>query len=185
MTAWPDASLDRLCGEVGLHRSAAPPAGAAEDVAPPPGAVMWAGSYARVLLWPAADEGALASAAADGQAWLDAILSASEGGQLPIDGYLILGLPGGPVTEEGRERVRRLEMSTHVCRKHVIWPDADSTLGWRGLVAVSALGFPAGPAARAAGGAPDLDPEAAALWSRVQALGHVRAAAEDRGEWQA
>ncbi|MGY2049101.1 hypothetical protein [Methylobacterium sp. JK268] len=181
MTDWPYAHLDRLCDEVGLRRLAALPASERTRAAPPADAAMWSGSYAMVVLWPVGAADALATAAADGQAWLDAVLSAAEGGKLPIDGYLVLALPGRPGTAEGDGLVRRLEASTHVCRKHVIWPDGGSTLGWRGLVAVSALGFPAAPAARVVTQGPGLDPEVAALWARIQAHGHAKAAAEDGG----
>ncbi len=81
----------------------------------------------------------------------------------------------------GRELVQTLELSTQVCRKHVIWPD-DYDTGWRGLAAVGELGFPQEPARVRSQARPVLDEEAEALWRRIAEHGHGAVAAEDRSE---
>jgi hypothetical protein len=117
-------TLDDLCARVELYRAANLPVvrTAAE---PPDGTAMWEGSYARVALWPIAglETDDLRTAATRGQDWLDAVLNDSER-TVPsrvIDGYLLLALPKPP-TKELEEQIRVIEVSTQVCRKHVVWP---------------------------------------------------------------
>lgn len=176
MPVWPYATLDALSDQVGLSRVERLPVGQTGAVDPPEGAAFWAATYAGLLFWPV-DEAGLAEAARAGQAWLDALLKADEGGQTPIDGYLVLALASAPE----RELVPAIELSTQVCRKHVIWPD-DCEMGWRGLAAVGVLGLPREAARVRRQARPVLDAEAEALWLRIAEHGHVAIAAEDRSK---
>ncbi len=176
MPDWPYTTLDTLSDQVGLSRIERLPAGYTGAVDPPEGAAFWAGTYARLLFWPVT-EGGLAEAARAGQAWLDALLKANEGGQAPIDGYLVLALASAPE----RELVRALELSTQVCRKHVIWPD-DCEMGWRGLAAVGVLGLPQEAVRVRRQAQLVLDAEAEALWRRIAEHGHGAIAAEERSK---
>ncbi|SFU96525.1 MULTISPECIES: hypothetical protein [unclassified Methylobacterium] len=176
MPVWPYATLDALCDQVGLSRVERLPAGRTGAVDPPEGTAFWAGTYAGLLFWPVAESG-LAEAARTGQAWLDDVLKADEGGQAPIDGYLVLAQASAPE----RELVRALELSTQVCRKHVIWPD-DCEMGWRGLAAVGVLGLPREAARVRRQARPALDAEAEALWQRIAEHGHGAVVAEDRSK---
>ncbi|MET3413798.1 hypothetical protein [Methylobacterium sp. 1030] len=175
MPDWPYELLEELCDQVGLSRVRRLPAGGMVPVEPPEGAAYWAGTYARLLFWPACEAG-LAESARTGQAWLDTVLKADEGGrQAPVDGYLVLAQETAPE----RGLVRALELSTQVCRKHVIWPDESET-GWRGLAAVGVLGLPREAAFVRRQVQPTLDDEAEALWRRIAEHGHAAIAAEDR-----
>ena len=174
MPDWPYATLDALCDQVALVRVRRLPAGAAVPVDPPEGAAFWAATYARLLFWPVAGAG-LREAARTGEAWLDTVLKAEEGGRAPVDGYLVLAQEAAPE----RALVREIELSTQVCRKHVIWPDS-SEMGWRGLAAVGVLGLPREAALARRQGPPALDEEAEALWRRIAEHGHAAIVAEDR-----
>ncbi|MCJ2113450.1 hypothetical protein MKK64_19955 [Methylobacterium sp. E-025] len=176
MPDWPYATLDMLSDQVGLSRVEQLPAGYTGAVDPPEEAAFWVGTYAGLLFWPVAEAG-LAEAARAGQAWLDALLKADEDGQTPIDGYLVLALASAPEPE----LVRALELSTQVCRKHVIWPD-ECEIGWRGLAAVGVLGLPREAARVRRQARPVLDAEAEALWRRIAEHGHLAIAAEERSK---
>lgn len=173
------AEVDLLCTNVGLKRLAQLPE-FDHVAAAPDGVALWASTYARLLLWPcAANDMAAVDAAADvGQRWFDEVLVAGErhAGGHPIDGYLVLALPEPP-EEEAREDVRRLELSSQVCRKHLIWPskaeDPDhETVPWRRVADVTVLGL---PLAEVIPGAelqwPPIDTEAKALWEELDAIG--------------
>lgn len=174
MPDWPYETLDALCTQVALSQVPRLPASRTIPVDPPEGAAYWTGTYARLLFWPVTAAG-LAEAARAGQAWLDTVLKSDEGGQTPVDGYLVLAQETVP--ELGL--VRSLELSTQVCRKHVIWPD-DSEMGWRGLAAVGVLGLPREAALARRPVRPALDEEAEALWQRIAEHGHAAVVAEDR-----
>jgi hypothetical protein len=171
--------LDGLALKVGLARADQLPQ-ATKAAAAPAGATLWASDYARLLLWPCetSDAASIEASAREGQAWFDDVLLQSErhGGDMPIDGYLVLALPAAP-GPEAREDVRRLELSAQVCRKHLIWqsaPDApDHGEGrWRRVADVTVLGL---PEAEEAPGAelqwPELDAEAQALWDQLASIG--------------
>ena len=178
---WPYAILDALCVDVGILRSESLPQMPTIPAEPPTDAAFWNSSYAQLLFWPT-DEDALLDAAIDGEAWLDESLFAAENPNSPVDGYLVIALPHPPAHEATLSFVRRVELSTRVCRKQVVWPSESSVAGWRGLAAVSVLGFPDVGAGEQANTVPALDPDAAALWERIEEFGHVRAAEQDREE---
>lgn len=172
------AELDCLAGKVGLIRVDKLPE--VKEVTPPIGAALWASSYAQLLLWPAAQEdvGGLANSAAAGEAWLDDWLLRTERGARgrTVDGYLVLALPTAPEEDE-REQIRRLELSAHVCRKHLIWPAASSeddtpTTTWARLGDITMLGLPEAAAPpKAELEWPELDAEAMAVWTDLASLG--------------
>src|SRR5712691_9260455 len=120
------SEIDVLCRKVGLQAEALA-ASANAAVQPPSGAALWANGYACVLLWPVHEAGAqaLQTAADQGQGWFDAVLATREAnasGRV-VDGYLVLALPAEP-TEDLQEDVRKIELSSQICRKHLIWPTA-------------------------------------------------------------
>jgi hypothetical protein len=176
---WPYEALDALCADVGIRRTAAFPAGPQVTMDHPADAAFWSGSYAQLAFWPAVEE-TLADAAAHAQAWIDEALTAAESRDRPVDGYLVIGLPRPPEHEATRAFVRRIELSTLVCRKQVVWPCAASPGGWRGLAAVSVLGFPPAVRVEEVDTMPVLDPEALALWERIEDIGFAKAAERDR-----
>lgn len=177
--AWPYQILDALCADVDIRRVPELPAMPETIVTPPAEAAFWSGTYARLAFWPAAED-VLVDAAVEAEVWLDDVLTAAESSDRPVDGYLVIGLPAPPEHEEARSVIRDVELSTIVCRKQVVWPCRDSPGGWRGLAAVSVLGFPDAVASEQVDVAPELDPEAAALWERIEKLGFRRAADQDR-----
>lgn len=171
--------LNELCVKVGINRSPDLPAPEVE-ISTPVGTTLWSSSYALVLLWPC-DDGNFAGierAAAKGQAWFDEILVRKErnapGGL--IDGYLVLALRQSP-EEDAREKIRQLELSSQVCRKHMIWPstpaDPNHEEGlWLRVADVTALGLPEANAPLSSElHWPELDSEARALWDELSSLG--------------
>ncbi|WHQ71997.1 hypothetical protein [Methylorubrum extorquens] len=177
--AWPYQILDALCADVDIRRVPEMPEMPQTPVVLPAEAAFWSGAYARVAFWPAAED-SLTDAANEGEAWLDDVLTEAESSDRPVDGYLVIGLPAPPGHETVRSFIRSVELSTIVCRKQVVWPCADSPCGWRGLAAVSVLGFPDVGAPDQVVAAPELDPEAAALWERIERLGFRKAVDQDR-----
>lgn len=179
--------LDALCVKVGLIRSQEMPA--VNDLSTAPdGASLWSSDYARLLFWPccASDAASIEKTAQEAQAWFDELLVQIEHNARgrPVDGYLVLALPEAP-GDEAREDVRRLELSTQVCRKHLIWPSqpscADHEPGrWERVADVTVLGL---PDAEEAPGAvpywPELDKDAQALWDRLEAQGVATTVAQD------
>ncbi|WP_293678305.1 hypothetical protein [uncultured Phenylobacterium sp.] len=116
-----------------------------------------------------------------GEAWLAEYLSEEEHrrGARVVDGYLLVALPTA-ATEDCASLVRAIELSTQVCRKHVIWPDEAGD--WRRFDQVTVLGLPAGVTSASGEPAwPSLTGQAAALWSSIQRLGPVRAAVTEEG----
>jgi len=181
------AELDILCGRVGLTRADSLPI--MEGAGPPPdGSALWTSPYAHLMLWPAMGEGdqVLAQGAADGEDWLDLWLLNTErrAGGRTIDGYLVLALSAAPADEE-REQVRRLELSAHVCRKHLIWPhvapkEEEPSITWCRLADITMLGLPeAGAPPKAELEWPELDAEAAALWKDLVSLGQAATLQQD------
>ena len=161
------AALDPLCVSVGLPFDV--------DLDAPKGVALWSGSYAAVLLWPVIED-QLAANAVEAEAWFADYLFGEERRRNArvVDGYLLLAL-SQPVSAALAGAVRSIELSTQICRKHAVWPDADGE--WRRLDAVTVLGLP--KAVTSASGEPawpTLDAEAAALWSNIQRSGAKRAA---------
>jgi hypothetical protein len=171
--------LNELCVKVGLDRTPdIPSPGIA--ISAPAGTTLWSSSYALVLLWPCrgGDYVSVEQAAAQGQAWFDEVLvrkeRSSPGGL--IDGYLVLALPQAP-EEDAREKIRRLELSAQVCRKHMIWPstpaDHNHETGlWQRVADITVLGLPEASAPSSSELQwPELDSEAQALWTELSTLG--------------
>jgi hypothetical protein len=153
------------------------------DPPPPPSALLWLGTYAAVMLCPINDPLGLRRAEAEAEAWMAELLEKCErsGHQRVIDGYLVLALPNVP-TGNLEDEVRRIELSSQVCRKHVIWPalstDARES-GWLRLEAVTATALPQGVTAATGPVWPELTDEADALWQKISVLGPVAAAADE------
>ena len=177
--AWPYQEMDALCRDVRLDRRDDGLASAVSGVDVPEGAALWEGTYAAVLLWPGGNGTGLDEAAIAGQSWLDERIYARETRTSPIDGYLVLAISEPPSTA-ATALVTRIELSTQVCRKQVIWPSAAAEMGWRGLTGVSVLGFPGRGEGAEVDTWPEMDPESAALWARIEASGHAQVAEEDR-----
>jgi len=179
--SWTSASeqLNELCIKVGLDRAPdLPSPGIA--ISAPAGTALWSSSYALVLLWPCrgGDYASVEHAAAQGQAWFDEVLVRKERSSLGglIDGYLVLALPQPPEVD-AREKIRRLELSSQVCRKHIIWPstpvDQSHEPGlWQRVADITVLGLPEASAPSSSElGWPELDSEAQALWTELSTLG--------------
>lgn len=171
------AQVDDLCAKVELKRAELPIV--ASEHAVPPGTTLWTSSYARLVLWPcgASDAVGVIAAAREGQGWFDEVLIRGEAhSRGPIDGYLVLALPSAPAADAS-EDVRRLELSSQVCRKHLIWPageaDTDETAGtWLRVADVTVVGVP--DTMPSGGGElvwPKIDSEAQAVWDDLAALG--------------
>lgn len=118
------------------------PAAPVEETNPPGETLIWTSSFAVVALVPVFGliSEALRSTAHDAQEWLWRRITLEEEKARFLDGYLLLALPTAPI-DALRGEVREIELETSVCRKHVIWPDADG--GWtQKLWAVTCLGLP-------------------------------------------
>lgn len=181
--------LDALCGKVGLQCLAELPQCTATSA--PKGAALWSSSYAKILLWPCLSNEAVAfdQEASRGEAWFDEVLIEGErtAGGRPIDGYLVLALPADPGAD-ARDHIRTLELSSQVCRKHLIWPsnpaDPDHYPGgWKRIADVTVVGL---PDAEAAPGSdlvlPLIDDEGRAILSDLAALGIPAAVKRDSAE---
>lgn len=171
------AQVDELCAKVGLQQAGLPVA-AGEHVVPA-GTTLWTSSYARLVLWPcgASDAAGVIAAAREGQGWFDEMLVRGEAQSRGlIDGYLVLALPAAPAADAS-EDVRRLELSSQVCRKHLIWPageaDPEEAAGtWLRVADVTVVGLP--DTMPSSGGElvwPKIDSEAQAVWEDLAALG--------------
>lgn len=142
------AAIERWSMRVALAREMEVPT--RPGAAPPPaGAALWTSEYAQLLLWPVAsnESEAIVQAADEGEGWLDAALSAADGpSRIPIDGYLVLALPEAP-TVEADQVVRRVELSSTICRKHLVWPSSAAAVAegaepWARVTDVTLLGLP-------------------------------------------
>lgn len=136
--ASPDQELDQLAAVAGFRKRAAPEVGAPA----PSDLKFWASDFAFLALVsvPESDAASLERKFLDGSGWISLALKAEEKRGHLIDGYLLLAMPSKP---DGTllADVRRVESDTSVCRKHVLWPDADH--GWTvTLSAVTTLGLP-------------------------------------------
>lgn len=196
-TGSPTQPLDELCRAVELFRAAVLPTIPLAP-APPDGVALWEGRYACVILWPVPETtaDALRAATTRGQDWADAVLGETER-KVPtrvIDGYLILALTSAP-SEKLYNQIRDIELSTQVCRKHVVWPTlsvgtsasiADDIKGkgqWERLTSVTVLGLPADGAPSVPSGSwPHLPSAAAQLWNDVETMGFRNAAENDLAE---
>lgn len=187
------AEIGDLCRKVGLESEPLPKFN--ESVAKPPaGATLWASAYATALFWPvsSADVEILRTAADEGQQYFDELITIKERkthGRV-IDGYLILGLPSVPA-DDVQSAIMGLELSSQVCRKHVVWPKPEDDVGdsftesgkWRRIADVTVLGLPDADTA----GAPEvywppLDAEAEELWHELENGNPVAIAQQHGGE---
>lgn len=183
------AELDPLSAKVGFKRVDSLPHAEATTPAPQ-GTALWSATYARLLLWPCpgSDATTVEASAQAGQRWFDEVLVEGErrSGGRPLDGYLVLALPEAP-QDDAREDIRRLELSTQVCRKHLIWPPAPDDpdrhiVCWRRVAEVTVLGFPDIGAEAVPSGElywPEIDTEAMALWEELNAIGVPAAVSRD------
>ncbi len=145
------------------------------------GGRIWAGRYAQIALCIARD------------GTVDSLLSVLEGWQLKldellmkqemenstvIDGYLILAIPESP-GDELRGVIRRVEMDTSICRKHVVWPEPGDVPEerWKRIFKVTALGLPPSPGLTKGADLPVLDGLQKIIWDEIGEMGVARAAA--------
>jgi hypothetical protein len=187
------SEIDDLCGKVGFHIEQLPKFKNL-NIEPPPGTTLWVSDYAAVLLWPIdkTSAGPLQIAAEQGQSYFDELLVTKEGaanGRV-VDGYLLLALPSAP-TNDVQPTIRRLELSSQICRKHILWPKGPEELHqpavptsmWARIADVTVLGL---PDANTAGSAdvywPQLDKEAEKLWRELENGNPVVIAQQDGGE---
>lgn len=184
--------ISDLCRKVGLEGEPLPKLDELA-VEPPAGATLWTSTYAAVLFWPvsAADIEILRMAADQGQQYFDELITVRERsahGRV-IDGYLILGLPLVPA-DDVQSVIRQLELSSQVCRKHVVWPKpivvSDSTANpskWTRIPDVTVIGLPdADQAGVAEVYWPPLDDEAGELWRELESGNPVAIAQQHGGE---
>lgn len=182
------AQVDELCAKVGLRRIKLPDMEL--DRPTPAGTTLWTSSYSQLLLWPcdAKDAAGVMAAASEGQDWFDEVLvNGEEQSRGPIDGYLVLALSGAP-SADAHEDVRRLELSSQVCRKHLIWPadeaDPHENAGtWLRVADVTVLGLPeTNPASGGELMWPKIDSEAQAVWNDISAIGLAATLLQDEAE---
>jgi hypothetical protein len=150
--------------------------------------VLWSSSYAHLLLWPliSIEPSAIEQGASVAQGWFDEVLARFESSDpgRPVDGYLVLALPRPP-EENAKDEIRRLELSSQICRKHLIWPavaaeDEELAEAWCRVADVTVLGLPdAETAAAAELYWPDIDREAQAVWDDLVVLGAPATAQKD------
>lgn len=173
--AWTDAckaALGPLCEAVDLRPEDRP-----ELI--PEGSAVWLGRYAIVVLWPT-EAGKLTGDATLAEAWFADFLDAEEvrRNARVVDGYLLLALH--EKTDEGQaSEVRSVELSTRICRKHVVWPEADGQ--WLRFDGVTVLGLP--PGVTSTSGEPEwpaLAADARPLWTEIQKGAAKAAQAEAR-----
>lgn len=169
--------IDELCTKVGLQKTSLPIGVNGYDI--PAMTTLWTSSYAQLVLWPcdANDASGVIAAARNGQDWFDEVLVSGEAGsRFPIDGYLLLALPREPAAE-ANEDVRRLELSSQVCRKHLIWPageaDSQEIAGtWLRVADVTVVGMPdTMPSSGDELVWPKIDSEAQAVWDDLVEIG--------------
>lgn len=130
--------LDQLAGAAGFRKVAAPKV----DVPEPSDLKFWASDFAFLALVnvPENDAASLDRTFLDASGWMSLALKAQERLGHLIDGYLLLAMPSKPDASLLAD-VRRVGRDTSVCRKHVLFPDADH--GWTAtLSAVTTLGLP-------------------------------------------
>jgi len=116
------------------------PAQAGENQ-PPEGTLIWTNSFAVMILVPVPGSNeTLQPTAHDAQEWLWQRITDEEKRARFLDGYLLLALSTMPVNAL-RSEVSQIELDTSVCRKHVIWPNAQGSWDHK-LWAVTCLGLP-------------------------------------------
>lgn len=141
---------------------------------------LWSSPYAHLLFWPVADISPeeIGRCASEAEGWFDEFLTTIEAASRgrPVDGYLVLALPCPPEVDASDE-IRRVELSSRICRKHLIWPNAPEGTDiplepWCRIADVTVLGL---PDAALAGASelhwPQIDSEAAAVWADLQQFG--------------
>lgn len=147
----------------------------------PPGGEAWLSEHAWMLLWPVDD----ASSITIKQAWHDAERHLDElipdevatGGSV-IDGYVVLALPERPTGDDALAMIREVELSPHICRKHVVWRDGGANGGaWRNVDTITVLSLPNVTPSAGRVAFPQLPTDATALLDRI--LIDWRKAAED------
>lgn len=130
--------LDQLAAAAGFRKGAPPEVGT-----PAPSYLeFWVSDFAFLALVsvPENDAASLDRTFLDASGWMSLALKAQEKLGHLIDGYLLLAMPSKPDATLLAD-VRRIGRDTSVCRKHVLWPDADH--GWAAtLSAVTTLGLP-------------------------------------------
>ena len=145
--------INSLAGAVGFRHEEEP---RDDHVSNSSGLDLWVSGYALLILITADDAGekALEEAFLEANAWMADALKVEEKVGRFLDGYLLIALHAKP-DESLLAHVRRVERDTSVCRKHVLWPDADGTWA-RTLSFVTTLGLPSAvPASGCATGACD------------------------------
>lgn len=179
--------LDVLCRKVGLNAAVHLPQ-SKQRITPPGATALWSSSYAHLLMWPVDGvSGELIERSAnEAEGWFDEFLGKAEAAASgrPVDGYLVLALPQTPAGDSGDE-IRKLELSSRICRKHLIWP-AGTENGippaepWCRVADVTVLGL---PEAEMAGASelywPKIDADAEAVWSDLLAHGPTVTAQRD------
>lgn len=182
------AELDFLCQKVKLTKLQELPR--LDHTPTPVGATLWLSEYAILLFWPAfaSDQESIVAEAAKAQRWFDEVLSSKEKEKRRklIDGYLVLALPVAPEAE-AKEEVRKLEISSQICRKHVVWPRGEvlrnSEQVWQRISDVTILGLPDVTITDTDGLYwPDIDSEAQAVWDDLISIGVSRTVQKDERE---
>jgi len=168
------ALVQQRCDKVGLSAKTLNVANMRED------ATFWSSRYACVLLWPirAATADTLRHEAVVAEGVFHDALNDLEGERRgrPVDGYLILALDAKPPSDVD-VIIRALELSSRVCRKHVVWPEQDDAHAltdtderpWPRIESVTVLGLPDVECRNRPDVAwPTLEPEAGQLWAQLE-----------------
>ena len=113
----------------------------AEESNLPEATLIWTNPFAIMMLVPVPEfSETLQPTAHDAQEWLWQRITDEEKRARLLDGYLLLALSTMPL-DALRSEVSQIELDTSVCRKHVIWPNAQGSWDHK-LWAVTCLGLP-------------------------------------------
>ncbi|HYF89779.1 hypothetical protein [Azospirillum sp.] len=106
----------------------------------PPGGRAWVGTYAWLIVWPIVEPTPtfIDTQCAEAERRVDEALKEFTDRNEVIDGYVVLALPEPP-TPTIRAVVRRAELGTRICRKHVVWWNGED---WAQMDTITLVGLP-------------------------------------------
>lgn len=142
---------------------------------------LWTAPYSKILLLvtETLNEDALRAEINTAQNLLDDLLVSDENLKTKvIDGYLLVALMAPPLPEMLRV-VREIELNTHLCRKHIFWPDTGATPleRWSRLLRSTVLGLPDSSAFGGQIEWPEFDESQDEAWRMISKSGSPAAAA--------
>ncbi|UPU34669.1 hypothetical protein M1B72_14585 [Geomonas paludis] len=138
-------------------------------------------SYAKILLLRAngEDEETLQREIRSAQDRLDSLLADEERRQgVVIDGYLLVSLQAPPAPTM-LSMIREYELDTHLCRKHIFWPEGGATasMQWRRLLRSTVLALPDSTNSATQIAWPEFEKDYNEIWRQISRSGSSAAAA--------